>query len=275
MSLNICDMCQEELIVKRCSGCSTAFYCSSECQKLDWKTHKIICKYWRTDHNTISNPWYCRKSPIEPEIYKDNTRGRYGETIIHEAIYNSNIEELMNIINEKRCNVGSEDYYGNTPLYYLCTNPGPEENPINIEDRLEMTKILLDFGANPWTKGGFTGERCFDQALSLGYEKVTKLILKHRITHYVEIFRELYNKKDIDNDLVIMVRLWTDIEWRIMTIDWLCHVSRDLNRQCLNPHPKILDMFNSDDLSISNIHRNIQYRYLLLNYYIDQYEADE
>lgn len=31
--------------LKLCTGCKTASYCSRECQKTDWKEHKVICKY--------------------------------------------------------------------------------------------------------------------------------------------------------------------------------------------------------------------------------------
>jgi len=30
--------------LKKCSGCNAIFYCSPECQKLDWKRHKHECK---------------------------------------------------------------------------------------------------------------------------------------------------------------------------------------------------------------------------------------
>lgn len=26
-----------------CSGCQTAYYCSRECQRKDWKSHKKMC----------------------------------------------------------------------------------------------------------------------------------------------------------------------------------------------------------------------------------------
>jgi len=29
---------------KKCSNCRSAYYCSHECQKADWKTHKLVCK---------------------------------------------------------------------------------------------------------------------------------------------------------------------------------------------------------------------------------------
>ncbi|KAF7796744.1 hypothetical protein EIP86_007927 [Pleurotus ostreatoroseus] len=33
----------EELTLKKCGGCSLARYCSRECQKSDWQTHKVWC----------------------------------------------------------------------------------------------------------------------------------------------------------------------------------------------------------------------------------------
>ena len=39
----ICSVCGEKSSL-RCSNCLGALYCSVECQKKDWKTHKVICK---------------------------------------------------------------------------------------------------------------------------------------------------------------------------------------------------------------------------------------
>lgn len=41
----VCSSCElESPSLKKCSGCLTVSYCSLDCQKLDWKTHKSICK---------------------------------------------------------------------------------------------------------------------------------------------------------------------------------------------------------------------------------------
>ena len=43
---NICDECGKESNVKLkcCSKCKLAYYCSADCQRADWKKHKIVCK---------------------------------------------------------------------------------------------------------------------------------------------------------------------------------------------------------------------------------------
>lgn len=38
-----CNNCSKEDAKLRCSRCKLVYYCSPECQKLDWKKHKSIC----------------------------------------------------------------------------------------------------------------------------------------------------------------------------------------------------------------------------------------
>lgn len=35
--------CGKIISFKKCSRCKEVFYCSKECQKCDWKTHKLQC----------------------------------------------------------------------------------------------------------------------------------------------------------------------------------------------------------------------------------------
>jgi len=39
-----CFVCSKEGKLKRCASCKIATYCSIDCQKKDWPTHKQICK---------------------------------------------------------------------------------------------------------------------------------------------------------------------------------------------------------------------------------------
>ncbi len=48
IALRVCYHCgkaeDEQLKLRKCSGCSSALYCSKECQKEQWKTHKsVLC----------------------------------------------------------------------------------------------------------------------------------------------------------------------------------------------------------------------------------------
>ena len=40
----VCNVCNTDHKLKRCSACNIVGYCSKECQKKDWKQHKISCK---------------------------------------------------------------------------------------------------------------------------------------------------------------------------------------------------------------------------------------
>ena len=43
-SLNFCYYCEESTSnLKKCSRCRNVSYCSIECQRTDWKRHKVDC----------------------------------------------------------------------------------------------------------------------------------------------------------------------------------------------------------------------------------------
>ncbi|KAF9033705.1 hypothetical protein BDZ89DRAFT_1062794 [Hymenopellis radicata] len=39
----LCARCSKENSLSKCSGCKTVYYCSTECQRLDWSSHKPQC----------------------------------------------------------------------------------------------------------------------------------------------------------------------------------------------------------------------------------------
>ncbi len=43
--LHQCNFCHQKIdLIKRCSRCRSAIYCNIECQKNDWKDHRVVCK---------------------------------------------------------------------------------------------------------------------------------------------------------------------------------------------------------------------------------------
>ena len=44
MSERKCAKCKTKRGVKKCSACKNEYYCSRECQREDWKRHKVECK---------------------------------------------------------------------------------------------------------------------------------------------------------------------------------------------------------------------------------------
>jgi hypothetical protein len=43
----------EKLRSKGCSGCLKEGYCGPECQKEDWKIHKLMCPYLKNDNKLL------------------------------------------------------------------------------------------------------------------------------------------------------------------------------------------------------------------------------
>lgn len=53
--MSLCCYCKKENGKYTCSECFTVKYCSDECQKADWKTHKLECIVQTRDYVTIIN----------------------------------------------------------------------------------------------------------------------------------------------------------------------------------------------------------------------------
>lgn len=57
---DLCTVCNEPT-TKRCNKCKSAQYCSSECQKADWPTHKLLCAAFAAfDNSTRPSPEHIR-----------------------------------------------------------------------------------------------------------------------------------------------------------------------------------------------------------------------
>ncbi|KAI1651927.1 uncharacterized protein F4817DRAFT_85270 [Daldinia loculata] len=57
-TLNQCAVCWKEG-GQLCASCKSCHYCSKECQKADWKSHKLLCKDMTT-HSERPSPFHVR-----------------------------------------------------------------------------------------------------------------------------------------------------------------------------------------------------------------------
>ncbi|RPA82217.1 hypothetical protein BJ508DRAFT_414264 [Ascobolus immersus RN42] len=66
-----CKVCHKSGNLKKCSGCSSVAYCSRDCQKADWKTHKTLCQsqasssYATGTSRTPTRPVFYNNIPIK------------------------------------------------------------------------------------------------------------------------------------------------------------------------------------------------------------------
>ena len=50
-----CGICKKSAFLKRCAACHIAIYCSKECQRDDWKRHKLDCTGTKSLNHTLKN----------------------------------------------------------------------------------------------------------------------------------------------------------------------------------------------------------------------------
>jgi ankyrin repeat protein len=140
--------------LKQCSVCGTVTYCSVDCQRADWASHKadctksgclqlitaiqennadIVARLARTKR--ILNGKVDYTPPACTENPDPNVLGKW--TALHECIRKSNLE-MMRILIDNGVNVEIKDVDGETPVFVACTSGNPE-----------LVKMLLNAGANP------------------------------------------------------------------------------------------------------------------------------
>ncbi|KAF9458258.1 hypothetical protein BDZ94DRAFT_1271024 [Collybia nuda] len=62
-----CDNCgTDEMALKNCSKCQVARYCSVECQRIAWPTHKQTCQPFSTTNTVTLKPFYENVGSVAP-----------------------------------------------------------------------------------------------------------------------------------------------------------------------------------------------------------------
>lgn len=90
--LGVCQYCSIPDCSLKCKGCRNVFYCSKQCQRNDWQTHKTSCKRSASSNNSNKN--------IKPKDVKLTGRN------INEAM----IDEHGTYVQERDCSVANEHH---------------------------------------------------------------------------------------------------------------------------------------------------------------------
>lgn len=141
--------------MKKCSVCLDVYYCSVECQKADWTSHKKICtqvacrkliQAIEEDQEDIVKSLAKVKRVLNGKVdYQplDNGAGPEGEVLgkwsaLHECVRKKR-PGLMEILIENKANLEIKDVDGETPAFVASTQ----------SDGGELLRILFEAGANP------------------------------------------------------------------------------------------------------------------------------
>ena len=252
----ICEKCLLEPAILSCTRCKCGMYCSQDCQKNDWKTHKSYCKLWNKS-GQFKNPFFTHFPIKTPECYDmlypldesyiNYSRGRHGETFLHQAVIDGDVEKLKDLY-ERNAYVNALDWRDNNALYYACSHAG-KDNILRNEPKLreEIVLFLLDVGCDPFARGGFSGKRPFEAAEHYGYKDIATVITTHK---YAPIWRDLgvnFNESTPPEALSTAVKKNMDLFWRSRSSLWLFSPARDNHLEII-PHPKVLENVNPDDI---------------------------
>ena len=256
-----CQVCHISSNIKGCSKCHVSYYCSVDCQKQDWTSHKPICQ--AITNTTVSNPWFSKKQrhdqlvPLkivsidEMDLLKDansfmdyikkpdvlkyiNTyRGRYGGTFLHQAVKYGHFEVVKFLI-EKGAYINATDWMVNTPFYYACSCP-------DVPNRMLIVEYLITKGAYIIFSGGYSGMRPAEAARHYGFVDVADYVeVEERLSPFNRI-RHLINKADheIPDKLRLAVLQFIDLEWRKNTITHMIQPNREKMFQNSKPRSDV------------------------------------
>ena len=128
----ICYYCKNENEkMKVCSKCRTAFYCTIECQKSDWKNHKTRCNL-RSMRLTNGNDMSYQE--MEEEINIEIAKGISKEDIINSFPSQYNCHQVIDLDEIRKFEVLDKDESDRTYLLRIKKKKG--ENLLTVQDKV-------------------------------------------------------------------------------------------------------------------------------------------
>ena len=147
-----------------CAACKKVFYCSRDCQKSNWKIHRLVCKKTTTKKE--------RKREKKSRLYKDI------ENLIRQKNWSKVYNTLMNALVKNGC----RDFFNGTTHASQAAQLGD----------VRILKLLIDNGADA-TKLDDGRRTIFMYAAVGGSVEVGKFIIKKGLVDIHALDREKQN----------------------------------------------------------------------------------
>jgi hypothetical protein len=165
--------------------CQAAWYCNTDCQKLDWGSHKAGCTQAGclqlieaiTESNgdvatRLARTKRVLNGKVDYTFLRESRHAPDDEhvtlkkwTALHQCVRLSNTE-MMKILLDLGANVEIKDADGETPVFVASSSRDPE-----------MARLLLQAGANPNVKAK-DGWSALMMATRDGYHQIVKYLLE-------------------------------------------------------------------------------------------------
>jgi ankyrin repeat protein len=188
----------EDIKLKKCSVCNVTFYCSPECQREHWPSHKDECTETaclalfsaiQTDDIDTVKRLVKTKRVLNGRVdytQKDDqgtphTLGKW--TGLHQCVREKK-PESMKILIENGPKLEIKDVDGDTPTFMAATSQDSQ-----------LIKILLDAGSNPNAQAG-DGWTCIMMAARDGLYETTKYLLEAGADVYLG--RDMFGRTVVD-----------------------------------------------------------------------------
>lgn len=204
----------------------------------------------------------------DTHTYISYPRGIHGESLLHLMIIDGNVSKILELIDKNAC-INAFDSRHNDVLYYACSHPGTDNIlKNNIELRNTIVKILLDNGANPHQRGGFSGKRAYEIAIQHEYQSTVNLIVNHDFYDLFKILQTHFNERTSPLAINVILKQFVCLKWMLDSIHWLFIPNRE-NIINMIIHPKIKQQVDTYSLNNTHLQDTEQSKILIENMFID------